>query len=75
MAELLEAACTVGHLPPGIDSQEVAARLLGPILFGALVTHRATSPNEVETIVDTLLASVTFRPSAGVAGPQGAISA
>lgn len=75
MADLLETACSAGRLPPGLDSQEIAARLLGPILFGALVTHRTTSPTEVETIVDTLLASLALGPSAGQVGPQGAISA
>jgi AcrR family transcriptional regulator len=59
ITQVLQAAVADGQIPCGIDAEEVAGRLLGPILFGALVTRRDTKVADVEAIVDAWLASVT----------------
>lgn len=58
LTTVLESAAAAKQLPTGLDPQEAAGRLFGPLLFGALVTHRHTSDADVESIVDTWLASV-----------------
>jgi AcrR family transcriptional regulator len=58
ITRVLETAVSGGQIPSGIDSQEVAGRLLGPILFDALVTHRTTTEADIEAVVDAWLASV-----------------
>ena len=57
MSELLAAAAAAGDLPAGIDPVAASARLLGPLLFGAIVTHRLTTAAEVVAIVDDWLAT------------------
>ena len=58
IGDLLAAAAASGDLPDGIDPVATSARLLGPLLFGALVTNRPTPPAEVVSIVDDWLATV-----------------
>jgi AcrR family transcriptional regulator len=59
LATILDAAIAAGNVPSDIDPQEVAGRLIGPVLFAALVTHRETTTDDVEAVVDAWLASVT----------------
>ena len=59
LAAILDAAVVAGQLPANIDSQQAAGRLLGPVVFAALVTHRTMAVGEAEAIVDAWLASVT----------------
>ena len=54
---VLDAAVEAGQLRPGIDPLGTAGRLVGPILFAALVARQPMSTDEVEELVDDWLAS------------------
>ncbi|WP_420452114.1 TetR/AcrR family transcriptional regulator [Ilumatobacter sp.] len=55
---ILDRGVTDGELRPGIDPGTVAGRLLGPLLFAALVEHRALDVAAIERLVDDWLATV-----------------
>ncbi|MEM1333652.1 MAG: TetR/AcrR family transcriptional regulator [Actinomycetota bacterium] len=47
-----------GVIRPGVDAEDAACRLFGPMLFRAVMMHRGTTQSEVDRLVDDWLASV-----------------
>lgn len=56
---LFDAAVERGELVEGVVPIEAAARLLGPLLFAAMVVGTDVTEVDIESIVDDWLASVT----------------
>lgn len=47
-----------GELPGDVDDELLLDRIVGPIFYRHLVLHRATSPDEVEALIDAALIGV-----------------
>ena len=58
MAVVLDAAVEAGQVPPGIDPLRNAGRLIGPIVFAALIARQPLTTGEVEVLVDDWLSSL-----------------
>ncbi len=55
---LLDAAVSRGEIRSGLNVSDVAARLLGPLMFGAVVIGQDIEAIDVDSIIDDWLATV-----------------
>ena len=57
LVRVLDAGRSAGEVPDGVDALEVAGRLLGPMVFSALVAGDAPGRSTIERLVDDWLAA------------------
>ncbi len=58
LGRIFDAAVARGQLAPHVDPRREAGHLMGPMLFGALVTREDVTPADVQDLVDRWLATV-----------------
>ncbi len=58
LSMLLDAAASRGEIRAGLDVGDASARLIGPLMFGAIVIGENIESIDVESIVDDWLATV-----------------
>lgn len=59
---LYESAAAAGQAAPGHDPETVFNTLLGPVFLGPLMLGRAIAPDQVDRVVDLMLAATAAPP-------------
>src|SRR5699024_4853160 len=59
---LYESAAATGQAAPGHDPETVFNTLLGPVFLGPLMLGRAIAPDQVDRVVDLMLAATAAPP-------------